>query len=218
MKVARVGAEQLKLTTLGASLDDSTVSCVIERGKISLVEYSPRETLHREEDRCDGIEILLEGTCVIERVSEEGEVFTVANFGPDSLIGGNIIFSSKPFHPHTIVSMGTTRLVRIPKDELFSLLGKHTGFLSTFLLCMSDNSVMINNRLASMVQLTLRQRLLAYLDNERYGQDSCTVTLPITRTRLAQLMGVSRPSLSRELSNLQKAGLLRIEGRMITIL
>ncbi len=78
--------------------------------------------------------------------------------------------------------------------------------------------MMINNRLASMVQLTLRQRLLAYLDNERYGQGSCTVTLPITRTRLAQLMGVSRPSLSRELSNLQKAGLLRIEGRMITIL
>ena len=44
------------------------------------------------------------------------------------------------------------------------------------------------------------------------------ITLPMNREQLAGYLGVTRPSLSRELMKMQKESLIKIEGRTVTIL
>ena len=45
-----------------------------------------------------------------------------------------------------------------------------------------------------------------------------TAPLPMSREQLADELAVTRPSLSRELSRLQKEAVLRLEGKTVRVL
>ncbi|WP_277089871.1 helix-turn-helix domain-containing protein [Alistipes sp.] len=57
-----------------------------------------------------------------------------------------------------------------------------------------------------------------YLIEQSRKQESDTVELIKTKASLAEYFGVSRPSLERELTNMQQEGLIAAERRRITIL
>jgi CRP-like cAMP-binding protein len=65
---------------------------------------------------------------------------------------------------------------------------------------------------------SLRQKFSGYLLSLSAKQNSDTVQRPYNREELAELFGVARPSLSRICSELSDKGLLRLEGKNITIL
>ena len=74
----------------------------------------------------------------------------------------------------------------------------------------------LNRKVQLLSRPTLRQKIVAYLfQQERNGQ---TVTLPLNREQLADYLGVTRPSLSRELMNMQRESLIVIQGRKVTLL
>lgn len=62
----------------------------------------------------------------------------------------------------------------------------------------------------------LRERLIWFLF-QRMKPDG-TAPLPMSREQLADELAVARPSLSRELSRLQKEGVLRLEGKTVRVL
>ena len=69
---------------------------------------------------------------------------------------------------------------------------------------------------------TVRHRLAAMLvrlaksDGQRQG-DTVTITLPANNNELAAQIGTVRELVSRNLSRLQSEGLIRIEGRIVTV-
>ncbi len=67
------------------------------------------------------------------------------------------------------------------------------------------------------------QRLSAQLVRlaEEYGRDEggeTIIDLPLTRQELAELIGVTRETVTRELSKLSKAGAISLEGKKIYII
>jgi CRP-like cAMP-binding protein len=65
---------------------------------------------------------------------------------------------------------------------------------------------------------TIRQKIAGYLLECADKQQGKVITLGHSKSSLAELFGVSRPSLSRGFSELHGSGLIRQEGRSITIL
>ena len=66
------------------------------------------------------------------------------------------------------------------------------------------------------------QRLSAQLVGlaEEYGREvgeETIIDLPLTRQELAELIGVTRETATRELSKLSRAGAVRLEGKKIYI-
>ena len=62
---------------------------------------------------------------------------------------------------------------------------------------------------------SLKEKLAIYL-LENADEKAC-VELSMNRENLADFLGVARPSLSRELMNMQKAGLIEVEKERIRI-
>ena len=54
--------------------------------------------------------------------------------------------------------------------------------------------------------------------NEPYRIKTAIAPLPMSREQLADELAVARPSLSRELSRLQKEVVLRLEGKTVRVL
>lgn len=200
------------------SIPEKRLESLVHDQKITAIQYGSGELLHLEKELCDSIEIVLEGNLSIEQLGEQGEVFTVATIGPGSLIGGNLVFSSSPWYPHTISAIGPCLIVKVGEKTLERLLSEFSGFLRNFLTTISDNTIMVNGRLSDMVNRTLRQRIILYLKAEIVRQKSPMIILPVTKTRLARILGVSRTSLSRELAKMKEDGLVDSDNRKITLL
>jgi CRP-like cAMP-binding protein len=202
---------------LFARVHESHLTKLISSKHVALHHYVRGELIHMVYEQCIWGEVVLHGVCAVEQVSEAGEIFSVAAFTDGSLIGGNLVFSSDPYYPHTIVAQQDCALIRIERSALFSLLRIDAHALQVFLQQMSDHTVLINNRLSTFVHQSLRQRLMQYLQDESVRQQSKTVILPVTKTRLAQILGASRTSISRELGKMEHEGMIMMQNRTIIV-
>ncbi len=67
-------------------------------------------------------------------------------------------------------------------------------------------------------QRSLRQKLLAYFSFLRLLTGLIPFTLPLNYRALADYLGADRSAMTRELSKMKREGLLKTEGRRITLL
>lgn len=203
--------------TLLAALPPEVVDSCFTNGSFLRKRYGKEEVAHLQGEPCAAIEIVLTGTLSVEKLDEEGNAFALALFGHGALIGGNLVFATKNRYPNTITSCTDTDVIIIGSETLFSLLRTHPAFLRRFLAAMSDNTVLVSDKLADVVHRTLRDKLEAYLLGEAARQESLCITLPVTKTRLANMLGVSRTSVSRELSRMQCEKLLQYVNRRVVL-
>lgn len=169
-------------------------------------------------DLCDKVHILLKGSLVVEKLDESGDYFSIKLFEEQAVIGGSLVFGTKKIYPNTICAVTNCKVLTIKRENLFNLFFENRDLLRKFLNSISDNTLYVSEKLSDAVQLTLRQKLKAYLLAESKRQNSNTIILPITKTRLASLLGVRRSSLSRELSYMQSEKLLFYVNRSVFLL
>ena len=200
-----------------SNLPDEAIGLSIARRTLRCYSLHRNELVHLEEDPCDAVDIVAHGILAVQQMDEEGNMFSVASFERNCIVGGNIVFSSKPLYPHTIVSPGECRIVRIDTGTVFHFCTTYPEFLRFFLKAASDNTLLVNEKLTSIMHRSLRQRLVAYLKAESTRQHTVSILLPVTKTHLAHIIGVQRTSISRELARMQQEGLLMCEKKMITL-
>ena len=75
----------------------------------------------------------------------------------------------------------------------------------------------MGDRIKHYVNRTIRESLVSFLDYERKSQESDCIVLPMSKTALAEKIGVQRTSLSRELARMRIEGLIDFAGRTIRI-
>ena len=74
----------------------------------------------------------------------------------------------------------------------------------------------LNTKIQVLNSGSLRQRIVRYITNCEEVDNVVKMTL--TREEMADFLNTTRPSLSRELSNMQKEGLIEINGKHIILL
>lgn len=179
--------------------------------------YRNRTIVHFQGDACDVLDIVLSGMLSVERVDEEGNNLAVARFSRGAIVGGHLVFASNHTYPNTITSVVDSTVLGIATESLFSLLQDYPDFLRWFLRAVSDNALVVSERLSDVAHRTLRQRLGTYLIAESERQGSRTITLPVSKTRLASMLGVSRTSVSRELRRMQCEELLHYVNKTVVL-
>lgn len=204
--------------SLLSPLSISELKSYLDQNHMRIASYSKNQIIHLDGDTCNSVEILLAGKVVVERIDENGNLLTIAEFFPNDLIGGNLIFSKNPVYPMTITSKSETELLKIEKDLLFELCQSNRNFLSVFLRYISDNALLLGDKIKHYVNRSIRDSLRAYLGNASRVQNSLTITLTTSKKELADQIGVQRTSLSRELQKMKKEGLIDYNAKSITIL
>jgi len=205
-------------TKLFGMFPHSDISQLFKDGSFRMTTLSKDHILHLEGEPCSKLEVILSGRVVAERISETGDLLPVADFAKNDVLGGGLLFSQNPYYPMTIRVDQQSIIIQIPKDVLFSLLCSNPVFLLTYLELTSDRTSVLTNRIKNYLSRPLRECIASYLDHQSLVQQTKCIELPMTKTALAQQMGVQRTSLSRELKKMQDEGLLRVDRQSITIL
>lgn len=82
---------------------------------------------------------------------------------------------------------------------------------SNMIKTLADKCLRSNERIQILSKKTIKEKVMLYLHHycEKFEKNS--VSIPFSRQDFANYLGVERSALSRELSNMQKSGLIKIE-------
>lgn len=167
--------------------------------------------------RYDALYVLIEGEAFAEMTSDEGKVMRVESFKAVEALASAILFTPGQILPVSVEAKTECRFVAIPKAGLLELCTKHMWILEALLGEIGKRVDSLTEKLKAAQFISLREKLADWLLRRCELSSSTTIHLEATRERMAELFGVARPSLSRELGALRRLGILELSGREIAI-
>lgn len=194
------------------------VESYYRNGNFQIKTYGKHKILHLEGERCTSLEVIIEGFIVVERIDESGNLLTVTSFDSGNIIGANLLYSSHPFFPMTVTSKLPSTTLIINESLALELCNSYPKFLIEFLKVISDHTVILGTKIKHHVSRTIKEGIITFIRREYLLQNSYTIHLNLSKKALAEQMGVSRTSLSRELQKMKFEGLIDFDRKTITIL
>lgn len=158
---------------------------------------------------CKQLYLLCSGSAYARMVSEEGREFTLDTLSAPEVLASSFIFSTDGIFPVTIIAASDCSIWLISREAMLRILKADQTVMQNYLRVISDHSMFLSNRLVEFALQTLSSRIVSYIENNG----------PISNLQeTAFILGVTRPSLSRAVSQLVSQGTLRktTDGYVLT--
>ena len=179
--------------------------------------FSAKEIIALEGDECKYIGIILKGTLDIKRMLSN-KVVKMTSVGPGQLFGEVIVFSDVNKYPATVISSSKSEILFISKENFIKFCYTHADFLEMFLKDLSNKILILNKSIERLSYNSIRQKISNYILDEYQKQGSRFINISMTKQKLAETLGVPRPSLSRELINMKELNIIDYSKDTIKIL
>lgn len=179
--------------------------------------FSAKEIIALEGDECKYIGVILDGTLDIKRMLSN-KIVKMTSVGPGHLFGEVIVFSDVNKYPATVISSSKSEILFISKDNFIKFCYTHADFLEMFLKDLSNKILILNKSIERLSYNSIRQKISNYILDEYQKQGSRFINISMTKQKLAETLGVPRPSLSRELINMKELNIIDYSKDTIKIL
>src|SRR3954452_20395931 len=205
---------------LFAALDDDAAAALEAVMSTRAVERGHH--IFREGDPGDRLFVVLDGKVKISRAAADGRENLLAVLGPGEMFG-----DLSPFDPGARTATATTitdsRLASLDHDDLRPLLLDRPGVAVHLLRALAQRLRKTNEAMADLVFSDVPGRVANALLGlaEKFGVDDgdgVRVQHDLTQEELAQLVGASRETVNKALSEFANRGWLRLEGRTVLLL
>lgn len=173
--------------------------------------------LHSEGDNCISMDILLSGELEIQKIDENGNLLTIARFFPISSLGENLMFGDSNIYPMNAFCPVDSEILQLDRSFILFLCSENQDFLLELLRDISDKALILTDKIKMISHKSLREKIFDYLARESAVQKSSKIKLRTSKKYLAQLFGVQRTSLSRELAKLRAEGFIEFDAESITV-
>lgn len=187
------------------------LSCLTkeERKFVKGLSIKKGYSLFKEGDACESIGIVVSGEIDIISYSIEGKEIVYNSIKPGDLFGANLVFSTEKEYKGNVVAKEKSTVAIIKKNDLVNILQSNKEFLLEFLNKQSDFSKALNAKIKVLSYESSEDRLLVYL-----GMNDNQITMKSV-TDLASILCMTRESLSRCLTRLEKKHLIKRKGNTI---
>ena len=153
--------------------------------------------------------IVLNGELEAYRPGPQGTRIPITHMEPGGVFG-DVLGGSSRTSPVTVVASAPCEVLLFPYEKLLQPDGSaaRQRLLQNLVRTISDKYFLLSRRVDLLVMKTLRAKVCAYLLSEAEQQGSMTFTIPFSRIQLADYLNCDRSALSRELSTMQREGLI----------
>lgn len=211
---------QLESCALFQGLDPEDIYKSMECAGAECAVFRKDEMIFTEDMEPRRLYVLVSGMVRVGRDSVDGKRSILVTYGRTGDIFGDVIlFLGKKQYGFFAQAGEESKVVSIPRGFLSSTCprgcGYHTRMVSNMLMILAQTAYSLNDRLEVLMCQTLRQKIGKML--LLYCEGDYSRKLVMTREEMAQTLNVARPSLSRELMKMVEDGLIRVEGRKISI-
>nr|WP_300094197.1 Crp/Fnr family transcriptional regulator [Sedimentibacter sp.] len=211
----------IKDNQLFENINENEIKSILKCSNATVESYQENQIVFEKEDTIQKMGIVLEGEFNLVSQKYSGTRVIVTTLEKGDLFGEALIFSSVKKSPYDLVSSGESKVLLIPYGIFVNMCKEvcnfHKQLISNMLTILSDKIVMLNNKMTILNAETLKGRIAVYLLSINKKAKTLTFNMPMNRQELAEFLNVTRPSLSRELSNMQRDDIIEIYRSSVKI-
>lgn len=169
------------------------------------------EMLALQGDPFQGIGCVLQGQVAVLKENYAGERVLLTLVGEGGLFGEMAAFTT-PQWPATVQAAEDCTVLFLPPEKITGSCANscawHAKLTTNLLRVLSRKALLLNRKLEYAAIKTMRGKLCAFLLDVYAQQRSPMLNLDMNRNELADYLGVSRPSMSREMGRMRDEGLI----------
>lgn len=166
---------------------------------------------------CDRLLIIQQGSVKAEMTDYSGKTIKIEDLAAPWPLATAFLFGKENRFPVTVSATSDVEMVSIPKPEFVRLLQMNSLLLNNYLNTISTRAQFLSQKLKFLSFKTIKQKIAHYL-LEQAGDRLQTVEIRQSQGQLAEMFGVTRPSLARTLGEMNQEGLIETDRRYIKIL
>ncbi len=184
----------------------------IDRSK-KIIDYKAGESLYRHGDSSEGLFCISKGIVKVLDYDKDGRSIMLQLSQAGSVIGYKSLFT-KTCHVTHAVAQTELQVCFIPKNAIFNLLETNPPLAVKFLASLSEDLHKSETRMSQLAYTSATERIAEALVVLKSNVDDTKWT----RKDIADWAGTSPETVIRTLAKFEADGLIKQEGRSISIL
>lgn len=182
--------------------------------------YEDQSYIFRQGELPRQLFLILKGTVMIAKDFASGKRDVLFLVEQGDVFGEMFLFSDAKSYWYDAIAQGTVHVLEIPWSFFYCFCQNacehHQTITRNMLEIQSQKNFVMTRKLHLLSGTTLRERIALWLIDQAGEQD--IVKLNMNREELADYLGTTRPSLSRELMKMQQEHLIEAERNQIRLL
>ncbi len=183
-----------------------------------IISYKKSSLVAQEGEHCHSIGFILEGSISAKHLSPDGKVLTIHTFHESDAIGVAMYGLPSSQYPFSIYADKDCLLLYLPYPIVEKLIFNSPEFSLNYICFLSHRVDEFKNKIQLLQYKDVRSRLMRYLSNESKRFQSTSFTLRHSKSAISDILGVARPSVSRELKHMSDEGIIAFTGKDIQLL
>jgi CRP/FNR family transcriptional regulator, cyclic AMP receptor protein len=187
----------------------------------TMCEYPRKTQLFDQGDPTRLVYLIKRGKVRINRITPDGKEVTIAILGAGDLFGEETLFET-PTRTTVATVIEDALICTAKADDLFGLLARDPRLALNVAQILSERLLDASATMEDLAYARIPDRLMHLFSRlaSEHGTESpegIVVDVRLTHADIASLIGSTRETVSLEMSNLVKAGRIRMKGRSIVI-
>lgn len=210
--------KQLVSTDLFTGFFEDELKKVVESFNGFTQDFEDDEKIFDRGRRINQFGIVLKGSIVLKQIQINGTEVILNIFNQYKVFGTVICFLEEKNENLEYVSRGKTKILFLDMSEKTKDSIYRCKIFENLARILAQITYQFYKRTKIISQPTLREKILMFFNIFYSENHKNPFELPLTRSELANYINAERSALCRELSRMQKDGLILLEGRNVTLL
>jgi CRP-like cAMP-binding protein len=209
--------EALVKCPLFKGIDYQEICQLLEKIPYQIKKYEKGHMIAQSGEECRSLMIMLHGSVKGEMVDYSGKAIKIEDIDPPKPVALAFLFGENNTCPVNIVANNHVEMFHLPKKSVIALMQLSSAFLNNFMNMISSKTQFLSDKIRFLSFQTIRGKIAHYL-LQLSGPVEGEILLPKSQEELANMFGVTRPSLGRALRDLHNEEIIEAKGKSIKVL
>ena len=207
----------LSNSPLFIGLSAADLEVIFRKIAYSVKSFSKGKIIAQRNEEVKNMLIVVEGVVKGEMVDFSGKILKIEEIQAPQPLAHAVMFSQVNKFPVDVVALTSCKILFIPRSDVLRLMQNNEVILKNFLSAVSNRAHFLTTKLWFLSFKTIKEKVAHYLLNLCKSETRTTIILPKSHQELAELFGVTRPSLARVLSDMEQEEIIIVNRREVEI-
>ena len=209
--------EILSKCPLFKGIDYKGISQLLEKIPFQVKKYEKGNMIAQSGEECRSLMIMLKGSVKGEMIDYSGKAIKIEDIEPPKPLAIAFLFGENNTCPVNVVANNSVELLHLPKKSVIELMQISSVFLNNFMNIISSKTQFLSDKIRFLSFQTIRGKIAHYL-LQIAGPVEGEIILPKSQEELANMFGVTRPSLGRALRDMHNENIIEAKGKSVKII
>jgi len=211
--------ELLRTVPLFSELSDEAISSL---SRLAARRRYPRDTVvFFENEEGDCLFMILEGRIKVTILGDDGREIILTMLGPGDLFGEMALLDNEP-RSATAIAVEESELLLLQRSDFQAVVGDNPGISIALIKVLTARLRRANHQIQTLALLDVYGRVARVIldmarEEGRRLKDGRIAFRRATHQEIANRIGTTRETVTRMLKDLERQGLVRVEGREIIL-